>query len=78
MLKRNVELEDIWVGGGLLAVLGLYVIITAKNWNDVTTGFLLLGFGIVYMASVSKEMRDNLFNFFFKIFSSLWDSLRKK
>lgn len=78
MPKRNVELEDTWAGGGLLAVLGLYVIITAKNWNDVTTGFLLLGFGIVYMASVSKEMRDKLFNFFFKIFSSLWDSLRKK
>lgn len=60
MLKKDIELEDTWVGGGLLAVLGLYVIVTAKKWEDVSAGFLLLGFGVVYMASVSKDMRDSL------------------
>jgi len=71
------ERENTWVLGGLCAVLGLYVMITAKNIKDVKDGFFLLGLGIVFMSAVSKEFRERVFDFFFSIFRGLWDILKK-
>lgn len=76
-MSRTIKKEDTWIFGGICAVLGLYVIITAKNINDVQGGFFLLGIGIVYMSAISKEFRKKVFDFFFSIFSGLWKILKK-
>jgi len=69
--------QDTWIFGGICAVLGLYVIISAKSAQDVQGGFFLLGLGIVYMSSVSKDFREKVFVFFFSIFRGLWNILKR-
>jgi hypothetical protein len=65
--------EDAFITGGILAVLGLYVIISSK---DLLAGFFLLGIGIVFMASGSKDFRRKVFDFFFSIFKGIWKVLK--
>lgn len=66
--------EDTFMAGGIIAVLGLVALIFLK---DLQAGFFLLGVGVVIMASVSEEFREKLFNFFFSIFSTLWEILKR-
>lgn len=77
-MPRSVSKDDAWVAGGILAVLGLYVLITAKTWDDVTAAFFLLGLGIVEMAATSKQLREQVFNFFFSVFKGLWGFLSRR
>lgn len=72
--KQPTKEQDAFVIGGILAVIGLYVIISS---HDLQTGFLLLGIGIVFMASSSEEFRKQLFNFFMGIFKGLWKLLSR-
>lgn len=66
--------EDTFIGGGVFAVLGLVMIIF---YQDFQAGFLLLGLGVVIMASISKEFREKVFDFFFSIFKALWKILTR-
>jgi hypothetical protein len=66
--------QDAFVVGGILAVLGLYVILSS---HDLLAGFFLLGLGVVFMASSNKEFRKQLFDFFFSIFKGLWKLLSR-
>jgi len=66
--------QDAFVVGGICAVLGLYVIVASR---DLLSGFFLLGLGIVFMASSSKEFREQVFDFFFSIFKGLWKLLSR-
>ena len=76
-MSRTIDKEDTWIFGGICAVLGLYVIISAKNIQDVQGGFFLLGLGIVYMSAVSDDFREKVFDFFLSIFRGLWNILKK-
>jgi len=60
--------------GGILAILGLYVMLSS---HDLLTGFFLLGLGIVFMASSNKEFRKQFFDFIFSIFKGLWKLLSR-
>ena len=66
--------EEIFRAGGIIAVLGLVAMIFLR---DLQAGFFLLGVGVVIMASVSKEFRERLFDFFFSIFQGLWEILKR-
>lgn len=66
--------QDAFILGGILAVLGLYVIL---DTHDLLAGFFLLGLGLVFMASSSKELRKTLFDFFLSIFKGLWKLLSR-
>lgn len=66
--------QDTFVVGGILAVLGLYVIVSS---HDLLSGFFLLGLGVVFMASSSKEFREQFFDFIFSIFKGLWRLLSR-
>ena len=76
-MSRKINKEDTWILGGFFAVIGLYVMITAKNIQDVKEGFFLLGIGIVYMSAVSDDFREKVFDFFLSIFRGLWNILKK-
>lgn len=67
--------EDAFILGGILAVLGLYVMVSSQ---DLLAGFFLLGLGIVFMASSSEELREKVFDFFFSIFKGIWKILAGK
>jgi len=67
--------KDYWIVGGILAVLGVYLMMTAKSLDDIKNGFVLLGFGLIFMAATSKEFRRRLFDFFFSVFKGLWKIL---
>ena len=66
--------EETFRAGGIIAVLGLVAMIFLR---DLQAGFFLLGVGVVIMASVSEEFREQLFNFFFSIFKGLWEILKR-
>jgi hypothetical protein len=72
--RQPTKEQDSFVVGGILAVLGLYVILSS---HDLLAGFFLLGLGIVFMASASKELREKVFDFFFSIFRGLWKILSR-
>ena len=72
--KQPTKEQDAFIVGGILAVLGLYVILDTR---DLLAGFFLLGLGIVFMASSSKEFRKQVFDFFFSIFKGLWKLLSR-
>ena len=74
MVKMPTKEEDAFIVGGICAVLGLYVIASVQ---DLLSGFFLLGLGIVFMASSSKELREKVFEFFFSIFKGLWKILTR-
>ena len=76
-MSRTIDKEDTWIFGGICAVLGLYVMITAKNIQVVKEGFFLLGLGIVYMSAISDDFREKVFDFFLSIFRGLWNILKK-
>lgn len=65
--------QDTFIGG-VFAVLGLYVII---DTHDLLAGFFPLGLDIVFMASSSKELRKQVFDFFFSIWKGLWKLLSR-
>jgi len=71
--KQPTKEQDAFVVGGILAVIGLYVILSS---HDLLTGFFLLGLGVVFMASSNDEFRKQLFDFFFGIFKGLWKLLK--
>jgi phage-related protein len=71
MRSRSAKLQDTWIFGGILAILGLYLIID----GDVKGGFVLLGFGIVYMSATNEKFREKLLDFFFSIFKNIWNLL---
>lgn len=73
--SRTASKRDTFIAGGVFAVLGLYVILSS---HDILGGFVLLGIGIVMMASISKEFRAKLFEFFLSIFRGLWEILSTK
>lgn len=58
--------------GGLLGVLGLFVI---AQVHDFTSGLVLIGFGVVFMASTSKEYTKQVFDFFLSVLKGLWGML---
>ena len=62
--------EDAFTTGGILAVLGLYLVAFSCN---LQSGFFLLGVGIVIMSSTSEEFRERLFDFFLSTFRILFD-----
>jgi hypothetical protein len=66
--------QDGFITGGIFFVIGLYVIISS---HDLQSAFLLLGIGIVIMASTSKEFRTKLFDIFLSIFKGLWKVLSR-
>jgi NADH:ubiquinone oxidoreductase subunit 2 (subunit N) len=72
--KQPTREQDAFMLGGILAVLGLYVIVSS---HDLLSGFFLLGLGIVFMASSNKEFRKELWHFFFGIFKGLWEWLSR-
>jgi len=72
--KQPTKEQDAFVVGGILAVLGLYVILSS---HDFLSGFFLLGLGIVFMASSNKEFRKQFFDFMFGIFKGLWKWLSR-
>ena len=76
-MSKKISKQDTWIFGGICAVLGLYVIITAKNIQDVQGGFFLLGLGIVFMSAVSEDFREKVFDFFMSIFRGLWNLLKR-
>ena len=61
--------DDGFIAGGLFAVLGLYLI---AFMHDLQGGFVLLGIGVVIMASTSEKFREMLYEFFLSIFKGLW------
>ena len=66
--------EETFRAGGIIAVVGLMAMIFLR---DLQAGFFLLGVGVVLMASVSEEFREQLFHFFFSIFKGLWEILKR-
>ena len=72
--KQPTKEQDAFIVGGILAVLGLYVILSS---HDLLTGFFLLGLGVVFMASSSEEFRREFFGFIFSIFKGLWKLLSR-
>jgi len=63
--------KDDWIGGAILAIIGLYVLIS----GDLKGAFFLIGLGIAIMASVSEDFREKFFDFIFSIFQGLWKIL---
>jgi len=72
--KQPTKEQDAFLVGGILAILGLYVILSS---HDLLSGFFLLGLGIVFMASSNKEFRKQFFDFIFSIFKGLWKLLSR-
>lgn len=72
--KQPTKEQDIFIVGGILAILGLYVILSS---HDFLSGFFLLGLGIVFMASSNEEFRKQFFDFIFSIFKGLWKLLSR-
>ena len=72
--KQPTKEQDAFIVGGILAILGLYVILSS---HDLLSGFFLLGIGIVFMASSNEEFRKQFFDFIFSIFKGLWKLLSR-
>jgi hypothetical protein len=60
--------QDGFMGGAILAVIGLMAIIFTR---DLQAGFLLLGLGVAFMASTSPERAQEFFEFMFSTFKEL-------
>jgi len=72
--KQPTKEQDAFIVGGILAILGLYIILSS---HDLLSGFFLLGIGIVFMASSNEEFRKQFFDFIFSIFKGLWKLLSR-
>lgn len=72
--KPTTTAQDIFITGGILGVLGIVVIAQS---HDLITGLFLIGLGVVIMASSSKELRKEVFEFFFGILKGLWKLLSR-
>ena len=72
--EKTITKQDAFIAGGILAVLGLYLIAFQRDFQG---GFVLFGIGIVIMGSTSEEFRERLFDFFLSIFKGLWSILEK-
>ena len=66
--------NDAFIAGGIFAVLGLYLIAFV---HDLQGGFVLLGIGVVIMASTSEKFREKLIEFFLSIFKGIWKLVSK-
>ena len=66
--------DDAFIAGGILAVLGLYLIAFV---HDLQGGFVLLGIGVVIMASTSETFREKLIDFFLSTFKGIWKLVSK-
>lgn len=64
------EEKGAFTGGGILSILGIMAIAFT---HDLQAGFLLLGLGVVFMASSSPERAQEFFEFIFSIFRGLVD-----
>jgi hypothetical protein len=71
--KQEVSKRDIFITGGILAILGL-VAFYEGQWIG---GFFLLGLGVVFMASTNQEWAKQFFEFIFSIFKGLWKMLSR-
>lgn len=65
--------QDTFLGGAILAILGLYTIAFS---HDLQAGFFLVGIGLAIMASISEDFREKFFDCILSIFRSLWDLTR--
>lgn len=65
MLTKKQDSELI---GAILCVVGLYYIVFV---HDLQSGFLMLGFGIAFMAYGSPSRMKRIFNLFFSMFKRL-------
>lgn len=78
MPKKPTKENDAFVLGGILSVIGLYVIVSnLTNINNILGGFFLVGLGVVFMASTNEEFRKQFFGFIFSIFKGLWKLLSR-
>ena len=76
--KKSPEENGAFVLGGILSVMGLYVILTdLTNIGNILGGFFLVGLGVVFMASTNEEFRKQFFGFIFSIFKGLWKLLSR-
>jgi hypothetical protein len=71
MPKSKVD-NSAFLLGGILAVFGLYELLIDLKFGN---GFLLLGLGVVFMASSSKQFRDNFINFCMSAFEKITEFL---
>lgn len=78
MSKKPTKEQDAFILGGILSVIGLYVILTdLTNIGNILGGFFLVGLGVVFMASTNEEFRKQFFGFIFSIFKGLWKLLSR-
>lgn len=76
MPKKPTKEQDMFIAGGLFAVIGLYAIVSdITNFGNVLAGFFCVGVGVVLMASTNEEFRKQFFDFIFSIFKGLWKRL---
>ena len=71
--KQQASKRDVFITGGVLAILGLVALIEGQ-WIG---GFFLLGLGVVFMASTNQEWAKEFFGFIFSIFKGLWKFLSR-
>jgi hypothetical protein len=65
--KQPTGAQEVFVLGGILSVLGVVALFESQFLG----GLFLLGLGIVFMGSGSKEFRKKIFEFFFSIYKAL-------
>ena len=76
--KKPTKEQDAFIFGGILSVLGLYVILSdITNIGNLLGGFFFVGLGVVFMASTNEDFRKQFFGFIFSIFRSLWKLLSR-
>jgi len=68
MADREINGNNTWLLGAILAVFGLYTMIFDHN---IGNGFVLIGLGVVFMAVVDARFRKQFFDFIFSIFKSI-------
>lgn len=72
MSELSESQRDAFVTGGILFVLGVYVIYSSGDWQG---GFVLVGFGIVIMASANQEWAQDVWESFFGFFRRLFKKI---
>jgi hypothetical protein len=66
--------EDAFLLGAILAVIGLTVIMP----EQLQAVFFLVGIGVAFMASTSKEFREQFFGAIFSVFKRFLELLTDK
>jgi hypothetical protein len=65
--KQATTSQDVFILGGLLAVLGVVALFEGQFLG----GLFLLGLGVVFMGSTSREFRKKIFDLFFSSYKGL-------